>query len=313
MGSWYAFINKLLLPVAFILLPCMFYLVATILLNVVISAIFKMFPRYRVDALQAIVVNYVVCVITGSLFTAQFPYTAAHLSQPWLPWAILMGACFISIFNLIAFCTRVDGITTTTIANKLSLVIPVLFSVIALHESIGWMRIVGIVLALPAVYLTTRVKDKEHGIEGQNLLWPALLFLGSGALDTLVNYVQLSLPSDAATQGLFTIFCFSTAAIIGITLLTVLVVMGRVKLHPRNIIAGICVGVPNYFSIYFLIRTLNSHVMNSSAAIPVLNIGILVASSLVAIIVFREEVNKLRVAGLLLSVVAILLIAYGEV
>jgi drug/metabolite transporter (DMT)-like permease len=224
-----------------------------------------------------------------------------------------MGACFISIFNLIAFCTRVDGITTTTIANKLSLVIPVLFSVIALHESIGWMRIVGIVLALPAVYLTTRVKDKEHGIEGQNLLWPALLFLGSGALDTLVNYVQLSLPSDAATQGLFTIFCFSTAAIIGITLLTVLVVMGRVKLHPRNIIAGICVGVPNYFSIYFLIRTLNSHVMNSSAAIPVLNIGILVASSLVAIIVFREEVNKLRVAGLLLSVVAILLIAYGEV
>jgi hypothetical protein len=51
----------------------------------------------------------------------------------------------------------------------------------------------------------------------------------------------------------------------------------------RNIIAGICIGIPNFFSIYFLIRMLNSSFLQSSAAIPVLNIGIVVASSITAI------------------------------
>jgi drug/metabolite transporter (DMT)-like permease len=52
--------------------------------------------------------------------------------------------------------------------------------------------------------------------------------------------------------------------------------------------------------------------MQSSAIIPVINIGILVASSFMAILFFREKVNKLRIAGLVLSVIAILLIALGD-
>ena len=84
------------------------------------------------------------------------------------------------------------------------------------------------------------------------------------------------------------------------------------QLHWRNIVAGICVGVPNYFSIYFLIRSLNSNVLQSSAAIPVINIGILVSSAITAIVVFREKANSQRIMGLILSVIAILLIAWGD-
>ncbi|NDC40971.1 MAG: EamA/RhaT family transporter, partial [Chitinophagia bacterium] len=163
----------------------MFFLVANILLNALLSAFFKLFPKYKIDALQAIVVNYIVCVITGSITNGEQPFVPTNFAAPWAPWSLLLGVCFITIFNLIAFCTRVDGITTTTIANKLSLVIPVMFSVYLLHEPIGWIRIAGVALAFPAVYLSTRVN--EGGKTHQNLLWPALLFLGSGALDTLVN------------------------------------------------------------------------------------------------------------------------------
>lgn len=50
--------------------------------------------------------------------------------------------------------------------------------------------------------------------------------------------------------------------------------------------------------------------MQSSATIPVINIGVLVASSLAAIIFFKEKVNAQRLVGLLLAVVAIYLIAF---
>ncbi len=288
----------------------MFYLVATILLNVVISVPFKLFPRFKIDALQAIVVNYFVCVITGSLFMGHFPLQLETVHQPWFPWALLMGAGFISIFNLLAYCMRIDGITTSTIANKLSLVIPVLFSVFLLHEGIGIVKVLGVLLALPAVYLTTRVKE-ENG-KSQKLFWPMLLFAGSGLLDTLVNFVQRNFLSGEAVQATYTITCFATAGAIGVLLVTVLVLTKKIELKARNIIAGICVGVPNYFSIFFLIKALNSNVLQSSAAIPVINIGILVASAVTALVVFREKVNATRIAGLVLAVIAILLIAYGD-
>ncbi|NDC41809.1 MAG: EamA/RhaT family transporter, partial [Chitinophagia bacterium] len=44
----------------------------------------------------------------------------------------------------------------------------------------------------------------------------------------------------------------------------------------------------------------------------IINIGILVASALVAILLFREQASRMRVLGLLLSVAAILLIAFGN-
>lgn len=288
----------------------MFYLVCTILLNVIISVIFKLLPRYKVDIFQAIVTNYIVCVITGCIFIGDVPFTGTTFHAPWLPWALGMGVAFIAIFNLLAYSTRVDGITTTIIASKLSLVIPALVSILLYHERVGIGKVAGIILAFPAVYLTTRVKGENN--KPQNLLLPALIFVGGGMLDTLTKYIQTNFLATPATQAVYTIFCFGAAATTGIVLMTGLVLARKETLRWRNIAAGICIGIPNYFSIYYFIRMLNSDFLQSSAAIPVLNIGILVASTVTAIAIFREKTNYLRDIGMVLSVIAILLIALGD-
>jgi drug/metabolite transporter (DMT)-like permease len=289
----------------------MFYLVAVILLNTVLYAFFKLFPRFKVDTLQAIVANYWTCVATGSIFLGYFPVSGTSITQPWAPWAILMGAGFISIFNLVAYCTRVDGITTATIANKLSLVIPVLFSIFLYDEQAGIMKMLGIAMAFPAVYLTTRVKSEEG--RNQSLFWPALLFLGSGLLDTLVKFVEQRYLDTPRVQAEYTIHVFSTAAVLGTLLVIILAAMGKIRFHPRNIIAGIVLGVPNYFSIYYLIRLLNSDFMQSSASIPVSNIGVVVTSTLSAMLIFREKANNHRIIGLILAIAAILLISLADI
>ena len=288
----------------------MFYLIATILLNVVISVVFKLFPKYNINALQAIVANYFVCVITGCISIGHIPFTKAAMHVDWLPWAIIMGVSFICIFNLLAYSTRVDGITTTIIASKLSLVIPVIFSLLVYKEHATIAKIAGVLLAFPAVYLTTRVEGDNH--KPQSLLWPALIFIGGGFLDTVTNYVQLHFLSTTDSQAAYTIFVFATAAITGAIAIIVLLLMKRIALQWRNLAAGVLIGVPNYFSIYYFIRALNSNFLESSASIPVLNIGILAASALTAIIIFKEHVNVLRIIGMVTSVVAILLIAFGN-
>lgn len=288
----------------------MFFLIVTILQNVIISAVFKLFPQYNINMLQAIVVNYCVCVITGIIFIGYNPFSIESFHANWFPWALLMGGSFIPIFALIAYSTRIDGITTTIIANKLSMVIPVMFSIILYYEQMSILKLMGILLAFPAIYYTTRIKGENN--KPQGLFIPALLFVSSGLLDTLVNYVQRTLLASASIQAVYTIYVFGTAACIGIALMIVLLLLKKTTFQWRNIVAGICLGVPNFFSIFYLIRFLNSNFLHSSAAIPVLNIGIVVASTLVAILFFREKINSLRVIGLALSIMAILFIALGD-
>lgn len=285
----------------------MTYLLLTILLNTLVLTMFKLFPKFGINQLQAIVTNYMVCVATGSIFIGKMPVSTASYSQPWFPWAALMGGMFIGIFNFIAWSTKHEGMATTTVANKLSLVIPVMFSVFLYHERLSVLNILGIVLAFPAVYLTSKVTDETR--KAHNYLFPVLLFLLSGLLDTLVKYVEYNFLEGSEVQAVFTIHTFAVAALLGFVLVMAMLIMGKMKLSLRSIAAGVVLGIPNYFSIYFLIRLLNSRLMQSAAAIPVNNIGILVCSAIVAIFIFKEKPARLRIAGLGLALLSIALIA----
>jgi uncharacterized membrane protein len=75
--------------------------------------------------------------------------------------------------------------------------------------------------------------------------------------------------------------------------------------------AGVAIGIPNYFSIWCLVRVLKTHGTNSSSIIPINNMAIVLFSSVMALIFFREKLSMLNWAGIFLSLVAIALIAFG--
>lgn len=284
----------------------MFYLLLVILLNTYIFAAFKLFPKYGINALQAISVNYMICVATGMLIHGSDVCTPCMTGEVWFKTAIYMGAYFIFLFNLISYATVKQGMALTTVSNKLSLVIPVVFSYWLYSEPMGAMKIIGILLAVPAVYLATY---KDGKLQTGNLLLTLLVFVASGLMDTAIKYIQhTQLPNQAAQAG-FTIVTFAVAGALG-----TLIAIGRIALKKdrfafKNIIAGILLGIPNYFSIYYLIRLLDSDMLPSSSMIPVNNIGIVLTTTLVAIFLFKEAAGKQRVAGIILAIISIILIA----
>lgn len=292
----------------------MLFLILTILLNTYLAVSFKVFPRFKIDTLQAIIFNYCTCVITGSVFLGHFPVSVESVQAPWFPWALVMGGLFVSIFNLMGYVTLKESVAVSTIANKLSLVIPVLFAVWLYKEPLNALKIAGIVLAVPAVWLSVR---SSKGLPSKaGYFWPLLLFIGSGFLDTLVNFVTQKYFSSGervlqAGQASYLVHSFAGAAVIGLLLLTYLWTTGKKQFAWRHVLAGIIIGIPNYFSIYYLIRLLNSKFMDTSAAIPVVNIGVVLSASVIAIVLFGESTGKKRLAGIALSIIAILMIAFS--
>lgn len=288
----------------------MIYFILVIVLNTLLSVLFKIFPKYNIDTFQAIVFNYITCVITGTWYLGAMPFTTTQMHAAWLPYAIIMGIAFISVFNLIGYCTKTIGITATTISNKLSLIIPVIISIIAYNETSTTLRIIGMLLAIPAVYFSSKKTEKADKQNSWKLI--ALLFLLSGLLDSFVKFVETTFLNHTEDQAYYTIYVFSTAAIIGMGILIQNLIRKKTKFELKNLIAGCILGIPNYFSIYFFIKLLNSHIMNSSAIIPIANIGVVVCAAIAALFLFKERMNKVNTIGLLLGIAAILLIAFED-
>jgi drug/metabolite transporter (DMT)-like permease len=250
------------------------------------------------------------------MVNGHFPVNNQMLEQNWLPWAVLMGCLFISLFNLIAWIAQRIGVAVASVANKMSLVVPFLFSLYLYNENVTSWQIAGIGIALAAVLLTCWPQKKSSGpdIKATSplllFLMPAVLFAGSGLLDTLLKYVEQTFLHDGNKND-YLITSFGVAAILGSVLLAYLFISGRQRFNRRSVLAGIIIGVPNYFSIWCLVRVLKEYQGQSSAIIPINNMGIVLFSSLAAFLLFKEKLSLINWMGILLAIGAIALIAFG--
>jgi len=289
------------------------FLIASIILTAWLTISFKIVARLGINNLQAIVYNYMVCVITGSIVNGSFPVNGSLAQQPWLPWALVMGCGFISLFNLAAFTVQKIGVAPATVAYKLSLVIPFVFSIYLYHEKATALKIAGVGVALLAVWFTTRPQGRaEKGKKVSWLLWamPLLLFIGSGLLDTMIKYVEQAF-INPGNQDAYLITAFCVAASVGLIILLFLFITGRQRFSGRAVLAGIGIGIPNYFSIWCLLGALKGYAGNSSAIIPINNMGIVLFTAVVAWLIFKEKLSAINWLGIGLSLGAIALIAYG--
>jgi drug/metabolite transporter (DMT)-like permease len=210
------------------------------------------------------------------------------------------------------------SVAVASVANKLSLIIPVVISVYLYHETVAGWKLAGVILALAAVFLTCYPSKKRHGQEisaGSKAGWiwllPVILFFGSGLLDSLINHVQKQYVGNENKND-FLITGFFSAAVLGSCILVVQYIRGKQLFAWKHVVAGVIIGVPNYFSIWCLVKFLKESPWQSSASIPVNNMGIVLFSSVMAWWLFRERLSRINWIGIVLSLVSIYLIAFGD-
>ena len=283
----------------------MIFLLLSILFSTGLFVIFKYFGIYKIDVLKAIFVNYIVAFSMGFFFAErQILISEIHV-QPWFSGALFLGALFVSIFFVMAMTAQENGVSVTSIAGKMSVVVPVIFGIILYNESVTFLKIVGIIMALIAVYLSS-VKEEKSEKNG-TLLLPILLFIGSGTIDTLLKYIQENYVADEDVS-IFSGSLFGIAGVFAFLILVIKTIKKRESFGYKNIIAGIILGVPNYYSIIFLIKALQNKNFESSTLFTINNVAIVVVSTLVGLFFFKEKFSIKNKIGVAIAVLAIILV-----
>lgn len=294
------------------------YIFLTIVTSVFLLLVFKWFSRFKVNTFYAIIVNYFTATVTGIIFAGTSFNWQTIIHASWLKIAFPLGFLFIVIFYLISQTTQKISIATASVANKMSVAMPVLFSILVLNQQLNLFKGVGVILAMVSVYLTTRVNTTGGNVKRSYIWLPVTVFIGSGLIDIVINaanayYIQS--PTDSSN---FTTCTFISAFLFGIVLVLIGYFNPKLSLAPplkggtdtlKALVGGVILGIPNYFSIYFIFKSLESGLMSSATLFPLLNVSNVVLAALLGFLVYRERLSYLNVLGILLAVTAIFFIA----
>ncbi len=283
----------------------MIFLLLAILTSSLIFITLKLFEKTGINNLQAITVNYLTAVIIGYLSTAENFSTQFVTEKPWFYLSIISGVLLIVTFLVYAYSIQKVGIAITSVSGKMSVIIPVLLGLLVFHEKASWIRIIGIVIALAAFYLTL-IKNREQKAKAIFFVFPLLLFLGNGFNDSLLKISQ-----EFYIQNDFSMFltiAFGVSLFAGGLIIAFLLITKKQKLHYKNILAGIILGILNWYSTYFFFAGL-AH-FDVSVFIPVFNASVVCIAALTGYWFFKEKLSTVNIIGITLAVVAIIFIAW---
>lgn len=286
------------------------FLILSILCSSLIFVIFKVFNAHKVNTLQAIVVNYYTACIIG-FYNYDAPISVIKIiDSDWFIGALVLGILFISIFNVMALTTQKNGLSVASVASKMSFAIPIIFGLYTYNETLNIQKGIGIILALVSVYLACLKAKQTAHISLKNFTLPLLLFLGSGVIDTSIKYIEDRYLYDNGIP-VFSATVFLCAGLIGLTLLGVKAIKHGFNFSYKSIIGGMVLGFINYYSIYMLLKALHMPSLESSVVFTINNVAIVMLSTLLGLVFFKERLSQKNCLGIGLAIISIVLVTFA--
>jgi drug/metabolite transporter (DMT)-like permease len=269
-----------------------------------IFILFKLFPKYKINTFQAVVFNYLAAFTCGTLLYGNQITKNIFEHSEWILWAFICGVLFISLFFLMGKSSQNNGVSLTSVVVKMSMAFSMILMILIYHEELKTYKIAAISLALLGIFFLS--KEKKNTEKKNDKILLIILFLGCGLLDFVLNYVQ-NYKLQYIPSPLFSAFGLGLAGVIGFMILFIKSFKSNEKITLKNITAGILLGVPNYFSIYYLIHSYEVIELPDSTVLALLNVLSVLASLFAGYFIFNEKITWLKAIGIISCIISIYL------
>ncbi len=287
----------------------MIFVLLTVLSSLTIALILKFNETRSGNRLVLAGANYVVAALLGFFFSGTF----ASLSIEWTGFAALVGGGFVAGFLLLMRSIREIGLAVTVSVARTATLGPVLLSVLFYNERPGLIEAAGVgigLLAFITLGIAQRKPDERFRIDFSSLLLLVVLFIVMILNDFAMKIVQFNNVEEAT----FLLGVFGVAGLIcwGTVLQRKHRPTKKSNAHQikgRDLLLGATLGVPNYFSSYFLILALKE--LPASSVFPIVSASGVVATTLAAVIIWRERPSKTAWLGIALATLAVALLGAG--
>lgn len=267
----------------------MLYLLLAILCTASVSILIKLSGKYSESGYGVFFVNYLLCTLGTFLMLPG----GLSLSSEGMSFSLMLGVIsgffYLACFSLINKNMNLNGLVMTSIFNKLSVIGPVITAVLIFRESPGAAQIIGFLLCMAAIVYIDSEKGMRTESSGKGKLWLTVLLIVGAFTDSL-TVVYNKVGADSLKDCYIFVTFFSAAVISGI------LTWGRhERIRLLTVFFGILVGVPNLFSTKCLLLAMRS--IPASVVYPAFSAGGIIITTVIGILVFKEEMNRRKAVG----------------
>lgn len=273
-----------------------------LLLAIICSALISVLMRLSTDKIKGnvsmLAVNYLMCLVLAAVYTGG---SGAAVGTDGLAGAIGMGAVngvlYLLGFVLLQFNIKKNGVVLSSVFMKLGLLVPMAVSVCFFGELPALWQIVGFCLAVAAIVLINTGPEKTEGRRKAGLL---LLLLVSGGADAMSKVFEELGAAWWSEHFLLVTFATALLLCIGLT------VRKRERPGKWELMFGLLIGIPNYFSARFLLRALE-HVA-AVIAYPTYSVATILTVTVAGLCLFKERLGKRQWAAVAVILAALILL-----
>lgn len=243
-------------------------------------------------------VNYLIC----SLFALVLTLPSLHdITWQKIAFPVSLGffESFVYFFGFVImqWNIRQNGVVLSSAFMKLGILVPTVLSVIWFKEIPTVLQVIGFLIALAAIIIINYQKGFKFS-RSSWLLIVLLLFGGAG--DGMSKVYEFY--GDAVFENLFLFVTFLGALLQCLIYL----ICKKERIGWKELGYGTLLGVPNYLSTLFLLKSLSS--VPAVIAFPTYSVGVILVVAVTGIVIFREKLEKKQIFGGILICIALALL-----
>ena len=250
------------------------------------------------------------CVISMICFWGHGKFALPSLET--CLYGVIFGILFFLASYMSAKCYMLGSMALTSVIMNMSLIVPLLYSILFLHETITVPHVIGFCFFCASVVCSAISKDQQ---KKGNLLWLLFVLIGfcSNGMTATIQKVY-ALEAASKQDSVFLGVAYLTAAIC--FLVTFLIKRGQVTEEApapvrwnyvwKFIAVALLAGVGSFGGNLLLGQL--APVVNAAILYPCINGGLAVCTTLVSFFFFREKPTWQKLGSLLLGCVAIVVL-----
>jgi drug/metabolite transporter (DMT)-like permease len=261
------------------------FLTLSLLSSIGIAISLRVFEQKGRDRNVVIASNYISAVLLGVILS-----THAKISTPLIIFGAILGLFFFIGFVVFSRAIKSKGVASAVTIGRLSLALPVAFSIFLWGEKPLILDIAGLLI----IFFIIIAWEGKIGKISPILL---VLFMLFGLMDSAMKYFKLKYPAIDDGTFLIIVFCSSILWSWGY------IAIKKIKPVSGDIVSGLIMGVPNFFSSYFMLKALA--LIPAFIVFPFLNVGMIILSALVGVFLFKERLDRKKIILLIFGMIAV--------
>ena len=248
--------------------------------------------------LAMLAVNYMMCTFLAWAYTGFGSFWPTELGQQTtVIFGGINGVLYLAGFVLLQHNIRTNGVVLSATFIKLGLLVAMLVSVVFFGEWPELWQWAGFLLAVAAiVQMNYRPGEGKAG----NMASLLLLLLAGGGGDAMSKVFE-----ELGNPALSDHFLLNTF-LVAMALCLILFGIKKEKAGKWEVLFGLLVGIPNFFSATFLLGALKD--IAAVIVYPVYSVATILTVTVTGVLVFREKLEKRQWMALAMILVALVLL-----